>query len=174
MVGAVAAADRALALAIELAHKDPTVATWNGYLLGAARLVEIRIAAQKAPTPVELRAALLPAVAESERLLAFARSKPPDLQLARVSADALVLAGSYRLLAGQPDLARAAWSKAAAICLCHSLDNRLPAAAGAPDVARLTSVRDLDLATLERDSKRGLLRQGMADIKHRWLPTDLW
>lgn len=170
LVGAAAAADRALALASDLARKDPTVATWNGYLLGAARLVEVRVAAQKVHSEAALRAALQPAVPESERLSAFAASKPPDLQLARVSADALVLAGSYRLLANQPDQARTAWARAAAICLCHSLDARLAPAPGAPDAGALATVRTVDLAALKRDRKG----QALTELKRRWLATSLW
>lgn len=169
-----AAANRALDLAQDLALKDPTNATWQGYLLGASRDVAIRIAAQRATSPAALRAALAPAVDEANRLSVLSASKGPDLHLAHVGADVLLLAGDYQLLAGHPDLAHAAWSKAAAICLCHILDDRLAPVARAPDVNALEGLRAGDLVALKRAQTTGDASRGMTDIKRRWLTAYLW
>ena len=58
----------------------------------------------------QLRLALRPAVDEADRLYQRRSAGRPDLQLGRVAADALVLAGDDALLLGQTDQARAAGS----------------------------------------------------------------
>jgi tetratricopeptide (TPR) repeat protein len=172
LAGANAAADRALELAVGLVRKDPTVVLWRGYLLGAARVVEIRIAAQNAHSPAAFREALRPADAEADRLLALATSERPDLGIARVTTDAMMLAGDYALLAGRPDLARARWASAAAVCICRGR------AGGPPDPGRpaeaLVSSRLADVAALNHRPVGAQTRERLADVKRRWLGGDIW
>ena len=166
------AADRALTLAEDLARKDPTVADWHGYLLGAARLMQIRIAAQQARSLDALRSALQPAVAESGRLAVLVSPGRPDIDLGRVSADALLLAGDGQLLAGRADLARAAWTRAAAVCVCVTLDR--PAFGdrhGGPDVLGRSRIDDLAALTRPGDSRP---RLSLGDLKRRWFANYLW
>ena len=170
--GASAAAARAQGWVSALTRKDQTVALWRGYLLGGARLVGIRIAAQKARSVAELRDALRPAVVEADRLLALRTPQVPDLQLDRVTADALTLAGDYELLAGRPDRAQGRWFRSAEVCRCPQAPGAPPAkGSGAPrdDTAASRVAEALALQRSRDDAGRRL-----ADIKQRWLGLYVW
>jgi tetratricopeptide (TPR) repeat protein len=161
---------RALDLAEGLVRKDPTVTLWRGYLLGGARLGAIRIAATRAGTARALQAALLPAIAESDRLASLVDPKSADVQLARVTADALVLAADAEALSGKDDLARASWSRAAGLCLCDTLEPGGPRGSGRAIAEPLARSR-LRLAAAVRG------RGGVAELslaKRQWLSPYLW
>ena len=110
---AAAAARRALELAEGLAHEDPSRVKWR-MQLGQARLLQMQIAEAAAPTPGARMAALAAAGTEAAQLQQLAAAQPNDRDLAAVAADAGLLAGDAAALAGRPDEARLAWSKAAA------------------------------------------------------------
>jgi hypothetical protein len=115
-----AAAARGMAEAA--VREDPTVIAWSGERLGRARIVSMKIDAGRAATPAQQAAALRPASAEAERLVALARTEPRNLVVARAAAEAQLLAGDEASLTGDPAGARASWSAA----------SRTLAAAGRP------------------------------------------
>jgi tetratricopeptide (TPR) repeat protein len=165
--GAASAARRGLALAEALVQKDPGVDLWRGYLLGGARVAAIQVAAGRTRTAGALALALQPALAESDRLLALSAARPPGLGLARVTADALLLAGDHEALAGRPDLARLRWSKAIAVCKCPAAPNQVddPGKISAAALDRdLTGIKALRAGAADR----------LADLRRRWLATYLW
>jgi hypothetical protein len=124
----------------------------------------IQAAAGRTRTIGALAQALQPALAESDRLLAITSARPPGLGLARVAADASLLAGDHEALSGRPDLARARWSKAIALCKC-------PGQADNPS--------KISPAALEQTlSDIAALRAGhggrLAELRRRWLSAYLW
>jgi tetratricopeptide (TPR) repeat protein len=109
---AAAFADRTLRAAEALAAKDPSVSSWQSTVLGSARLLRVRALAQDAASAADRRQALAPAAAEAARLGPFLARSPQDLNLARVVAEARLLAGDYDYLSGDPRGARRAWQGA--------------------------------------------------------------
>jgi hypothetical protein len=96
-----------------LVRKDPTVAHWNGILLGGARLLDIKLNEAVAADDEERRQALAPAVEEAGRLDRLTAAHPfPDVRLLRVDAEAHLLAGDYELKGGSPDQAGIHWLRA--------------------------------------------------------------
>jgi tetratricopeptide (TPR) repeat protein len=110
--GAKAAADAALNLSLKLVKKDPSVADWNGPLLGCARVLQIKIAADGAATLTARSAALAAAVAETQRLNRLLLGRTTNVPLARLDAEASLLAGDYESLRGDAAGARSYWSSA--------------------------------------------------------------
>ncbi len=106
------AASQAQALTDGLVRSDHTVVEWGGTQLGAVRLLQIEIAAEAARDIGACRAALAPAVQESERLDRLSERVPGLLSLARVAARGDLLKGDYAALGARPDLARLAWTQA--------------------------------------------------------------
>ncbi|MGI8839526.1 MAG: TIR domain-containing protein [Caulobacteraceae bacterium] len=113
---AASAAKRGVDLAESLVRKDPSDLRWRGVMLGGARLAQIKVDAQAARSTDALRSALAPAVGESDRLSALASRPPANPRLARVAAEAALLAGDHEGLAGRDDLARARWEDASRFC----------------------------------------------------------
>jgi tetratricopeptide (TPR) repeat protein len=107
-----AAAQRALDMSEHAARKDPTVLEWRGLYLGAARTLSIRISAARAASTSRQEAALAPSRAEADRLAALAAASPHRYGLARISAEARMLAGDYASLDHEPDRARNDWTAA--------------------------------------------------------------
>jgi tetratricopeptide (TPR) repeat protein len=93
------------------ARKDQGIA-WQGARLGEARVLACQIAAAQARSPAAQRAALAPATAEAERLSALSSTHPTSLALARVAAEAALLAGDHASLAGEQAKALSWWSAA--------------------------------------------------------------
>ena len=108
-------AQAAVTLAEALARKDPTKVDWVGRYLGGARVLQMRVAAQTADNPSDLREALANAEPEFERLAVLSGRQPHDLYLARVAAGAAILAGDHAALSGNPFVAREAWGGGAKI-----------------------------------------------------------
>ncbi len=109
--GAARAAAQAQALAQALTAKDPTMVDWQGPLLGGARVLQLEIAAGQAASSSEHAVVLAPAVAEATRLSALAASRPYDRDMARLAAEACLLAGDGEAAGGQAPRARAVWSQ---------------------------------------------------------------
>ena len=105
-------ARRARQIIEAMVRRDPTLNEWIGPRLGAARILEIKIAAMRAHGRPERLAALAPVAAEADRLAALAAARPRYFPLSRVAAEARLLAGDHQALAGNPDAARAAWREA--------------------------------------------------------------
>lgn len=167
--GAAKAADRALALAVELARKDPSVDDWSGLALGGARVVAVKAAAAQARSVGALRRALKPSLAEADRLSVFSAARPANFQLARIAANALLLAGDYQALAGRADLARQSWARAIHICQCKVVSNGIQSR-GQISTALLTQSLK-DVRSLNGGAASPVL---LGDVKRRWLGTDLW
>lgn len=108
------AASRAQTLVDGLVKSAPTVIEWSGIQLGSVRLLKVRIAAARARDMEACRAALAPAVLESERLDGLSASVPRLLPLVRVAAQGDLLRGDFESVSARPDLARAAWARAVA------------------------------------------------------------
>lgn len=106
------AARRANDLADELVSKDPTVEGWAGAQLGEARLLQFRIAAQKAANRATCRHALSGVSLEGARLLRLSMVNPRDRPLGRAAAEAMLLSGDYAIMSGQPKEAGAIWREA--------------------------------------------------------------
>lgn len=109
------AAARARDLAERLVLSNPSVAEWRGRLLGAARVLEIEILLAEASTNEARRVALAPAASEAARLAELAVGQPQDRTLARVAADADLLAGESASLQGDTAGARGWWTRAAQV-----------------------------------------------------------
>ena len=109
------AATAAQALAERLVRTDPTIGRWDGPMLGAARLLTIRVAARSASGLAACRIALEPAIAESNRLGRLAAASPTVAKLALVAAQAEFLRGDHAALSGRSADARAAWTGSLAI-----------------------------------------------------------
>jgi tetratricopeptide (TPR) repeat protein len=124
------AAKRAMALAEALVAKDATVTGWQGVQLGAARLLEIEIAAAGAADQAARRQALEPAVAEADRLAGLSLKSPADVALASLAVEAQLLRGDYQALGGRRDLAQADWRSSLAAL------QRIPAGAPMASEAR--------------------------------------
>ena len=93
-----------------LVNRDATVAYWKGAVLGGARLARLRADAESAlPNPLQVQAALAPAVAEAARLSALLDADPANRALARVTAESSLLAGDAKYLSGDTGGARAFW-----------------------------------------------------------------
>ncbi len=95
-------------------HGDDAV-TWRGQRLGAARIVRMKIAAAAARTTAAQSRALAPAAAESARLRGLLGAHAEAPSLARVAAEAALLAGDSAYLAGRAPDAEAAWTSAQTI-----------------------------------------------------------
>ncbi|HXQ12456.1 MAG TPA: toll/interleukin-1 receptor domain-containing protein [Caulobacteraceae bacterium] len=112
--GALDAAARAATAARDMAEaavrKDPTNVAWSGDRLGEARVVSMKIAAARATSPGQQAAALRGAPKEADRLAALARAQPRSLALARVVAQAELLAGDEASLIGEAARAQTYWS----------------------------------------------------------------
>ena len=104
-------ARRASQNAERLLSMDPTVAAWSGPGLGGARLLEVRANALAAKSPAEAAAAVAPSVAEFDRLSRLARRLPNDRQVARIAAEAALMAGDSYALSGNAPSARETWSR---------------------------------------------------------------
>ncbi|WP_293906858.1 toll/interleukin-1 receptor domain-containing protein [Phenylobacterium sp.] len=102
-------ATRALDLVRAMASKDTSLFTQE---LGVAETLSLKIAAQRADSAAGLEASLRPALATATRLRALSDARPDNVVLARIAAEAAVLAGDHEGLrdAGQ---ARAWWAQAA-------------------------------------------------------------
>jgi tetratricopeptide (TPR) repeat protein len=92
------------------AKKDPTVVAWSGDRLGRARILSLKIVAERETSPAQQAAALAAAPKEADRLAGLARSQPRNLSLARVAAEAELLAGDEASLTGEAARAHAYWS----------------------------------------------------------------
>ena len=126
LLAAARAATAAQALAERLVRTDPTIGRWDGPMLGAARLLTIRVAARSASSLAACRVALEPAIAEANRLGKLAAARPTDAKLALVAAQAEILRGDHAALSGRSADARAAWIGSLAIL------NRVAGAGAAP------------------------------------------
>ena len=115
LLAAARAATAARTLAERLVRIDPTISSWNGPVLGAARLLTIRVAARSASSLAACRVALEPAIAESNRLGKLAAASPTAAKLALVAAQAEFLRGDHAALSGRSADARAAWTGSLAI-----------------------------------------------------------
>ena len=108
------ASERAVVTAKRLVEIDPTATSWQGELLGGARLSEILVAARSAHETSELHDALSRATDEARRLSGLATKRPADRPLARVLAQALVMSGDAEFLEGRGADARRYWIQASA------------------------------------------------------------
>jgi tetratricopeptide (TPR) repeat protein len=108
-------ADTAVAMAEALVRSDSTVVDWRGRQLGGARVLQMRVRARAARTTAEAVLALAPAPAEFARLRVLAADRPRDLRLARVAAEAAVLAGDHELETGKLAAADAFWRDGSAM-----------------------------------------------------------
>lgn len=108
-------ADTGLEMAKALIATDPTVLDWSGRLLSGARLLQIRVAAQTAPTEAAEVAALAPAAAEFARLSRLQKDNPHDIPLAYAVAEAAILAGDYASKMRDPASAHRIWSQVLAM-----------------------------------------------------------
>lgn len=106
------AARQALAVSSRLVAVDPGSLSWQGELLGGARLSQILIAARSARNTPALEGILARADDEAKRLSALAPRKPTDRALARVLAEDMVISGDGDLLGGHTGAARSSWAKA--------------------------------------------------------------
>ncbi|MEO8925717.1 MAG: toll/interleukin-1 receptor domain-containing protein [Caulobacteraceae bacterium] len=144
------AADRGLSIAEGLVRRDPSVVDWRGELLGGARVLKIKIAAQAARSDRELREALAPSPAESERLSRLAGQGPANVRLARIAAEAALLAGDFESLSGRQDAARARWGETVRL----SEKNGLALASRGGDSSQLAYARALARLGAERPNAR--------------------
>jgi len=92
-------------------HGDEAL-MWRGQRLGAARIVRMKIAAAASPTRAAQSLALAPAVAEAARLHSLLGAHTQTPSLARVTAEAALLAGDSAYLAGRTPDAEAGWLSA--------------------------------------------------------------
>jgi len=109
--GAAIAAGRARTLAERLAHADPAMIEWRGRVLGGARVLEIKVTLAEAANDEARREALAPAPAEASRLLQLVAEQPHDRALARIAAEAELLAGDLAWLQARVGEARSWWGK---------------------------------------------------------------
>jgi tetratricopeptide (TPR) repeat protein len=168
--GAGAAASRGLALAEGLMRKDSKNAYWRGFTLGGARVVAARVAAARARTGPALAAALQPALAEGDRLSALSATDRPNVPLARVAADAQILAGGYEALSGHADLARQRWAKSTDVCHCQ-----LATGFGRPPTGQISlGALDDSLDRLKAIHGRSAPTDVVEGLKADWMGTDLW
>lgn len=110
-----AADGRALKAAEALTRADSTVARWKGPLLGEARVLSFAIDAAASKGDAGCRAALAPAAAEAARLEALSRGQARDDGLARLTAEAEMMAGDYAARTGDLAAAKAAWTRALSV-----------------------------------------------------------
>jgi tetratricopeptide (TPR) repeat protein len=106
------AARQAITVSTDLVAIDPSATSWQGELLGGARLAEILVAASLARDRPQLEARLSRVTPEARRLALLAVRKPADRPLARVFAEALVIAGDAERLQGRNEEARRSWTRA--------------------------------------------------------------
>jgi tetratricopeptide (TPR) repeat protein len=104
-------ASQTLALVEPMARSDRAV-TWRGFPLGGARVLAMEITAQRSRSTASQETALQSAAAEWSRLDALASQHPREVNLARATAEAGLLAGDAARLAGRQAEAEANWRSA--------------------------------------------------------------
>lgn len=102
-------ARRAREMIEAMVRRDPTLNEWAGPRLGAARILEIKIAAMRARSIADRQRALMLIVPEAGRLRALSDGRPGYYPLARVAAEAELIAGDYQSAAGHLIEARERW-----------------------------------------------------------------
>jgi tetratricopeptide (TPR) repeat protein len=171
--GQLDAAARMAAAAREMAEaavsKDPTVVAWSGDRLGGARILSMKIAAARVTSRAGQAAALSAAPKEADRLAALVRSQPRNLGLARVAAEAELLAGDEASLTGAPARAQTYWSAALSTLTATGASGQPP---GDPGGALLHQLDDrLKVGALPVSGARaGPARRvgGQGQIDYRW------
>jgi tetratricopeptide (TPR) repeat protein len=152
-------AERAGVLVASVVRADPTLGDWGIEQGGAVQVLKGRIDAQAAETPQACAAALASLVADAQRLRTLSDTRPTRLTLARVAAEAAMLAGDHFDLTGDVRSARLWWGAGLEI-LERSEIPRLP------DYDRGRKL--LRQLNLRRQDSKVAVRGGTAIVTYRW------